>query len=156
VRKTDSSGATSTKDIGVLAPGGFANAADQDAFCGADACVISIIYDQSGNGNDLKKAPPGGAKTTEGKEANAKSLPIKIGGHDVYGEHNPAGVGYRNNTAKGTAKGDNPQTVYMVASADYKNAGCCFDYGNAETNSHDNGDGTMEAVYFGSCTIWNK
>src|SRR6266540_3177194 len=42
-----------TKDIGVLAPGGFAASAEQDAFCGVDACTISIIYDQSGKGNHL-------------------------------------------------------------------------------------------------------
>jgi hypothetical protein len=39
VKKADGS----TKDIGVLAPGGFANAADQDVFCGTDPCTISII-----------------------------------------------------------------------------------------------------------------
>ncbi len=44
----------------------------------------------------------------------------------------------------------------MIASGDYFNGGCCFDYGNAETNSRDNGEGTVEAVYFGTCTIWNK
>ena len=38
----------------------------------------------------------------------------------------------------------------MVTSGDYYNGGCCFDYGNAETNSMDNGEGTMEAVYFGN------
>jgi hypothetical protein len=143
-------------DIG-LALGDFANAADQDTFCGEDTCTISIIYDQSGKGNDLTKAPPGGqAKPTGDNEANAKALKITISGHDVYGEHNPPGVGYRNNNAVGTAKGDNPETIYMITGGDYSNGGCCFDYGNAETNSHDNGEGTMEAVYFGTCTIWGK
>jgi hypothetical protein len=145
-----------TRDIGVLAPGGFANAADQDVFCATDACTISIIYDQSGNGNHLTKAPPGGDKKTEGKEANAKALPLTLAGHNVYGEHSPAGVGYRNNQAVGTATGDNPETIYMIASGDYYNGGCCFDYGNVETNSMDNGEGTAEAVYFGTCTIWGK
>jgi hypothetical protein len=143
-----------TKDIGSL--DGFAKASDQDDYCGEDRCTISIIYDQSGWGNHLTKAPPGGAKRTPGKEADAKALPITISGRNVYGEHNPAGVGYRNNTAKGTATGDNAQTVYMIVGGNYYNAGCCFDYGNAETNSYDNGEGTMEAVYFGNCTIWNK
>jgi hypothetical protein len=152
VKKADGS----TKDIGVIAPGGIANAADQDAFCGTDACTISIIYDQSGQGNHLTKAPPGGNKKTEGKEANAKAAPLTIGGNNVYGEKNPTGVGYRNNAAKGTATGDKSQTVYMITRGDYSNGGCCFDYGNAETNSTDNGEGTMEAVYFGTCTIWGK
>ena len=44
----------------------------------------------------------------------------------------------------------------MVVAGNVYNGGCCFDYGNMETNSHDNGDGTMEAVYFGTCTIWGK
>ncbi|HEX7599526.1 MAG TPA: arabinofuranosidase catalytic domain-containing protein, partial [Polyangia bacterium] len=76
--------------------------------------------------------------------------------YKAYGEHNVVGVGYRNNKAVGLATGDNPQTVYMVVDGTYKNGGCCFDYGNAETNSMDNGEGTMEAVYFGNCTIWGK
>ena len=150
VRRSDGT----TKDIGLLAPGGFADSAEQDTFCFTDFCTISIIYDQSGKGNDLTKAPPGGAKTTSGNEADATALPITISGHRLYGEHNPLGVGYRNNTAKGTATGDDPETIYMITSGDYFNTGCCFDYGNAETNSRDNGEGTMEAVYFGTCTIW--
>jgi len=144
-----------TVDIG-FGTDGFADGPAQDTACGVSACTISIIYDQSGLGNHLTHAPAGGAKTTPGNEANAKSLPINLGGHVVYGEHNPVGVGYRNNKAVGTATGDNPETIYMVTSGNYSNGGCCFDYGNAETNSRDNGEGTMEAVYFGTCTIWNK
>ncbi len=30
------------------------------------------------------------------------------------------------------------------------NGGCCFDYGNSESNNKDDGDGTMEAIYFGN------
>jgi len=153
VRRT---GDGTTKDIGLLAPGGFADSAVQDAFCGTDVCTISIIYDQSGEGNHLTKAPPGGQKTTADNEANASALPVTVGGHSVYGEHNPAGVGYRNNQAKGTATGDDAETIYMLTSGNYYNAGCCFDYGNAETDSRDNGEGTAEAVYFGNCTIWGK
>jgi hypothetical protein len=40
--------------------------------------------------------------------------------------------------------------MYMVASATHFNSGCCFDYGNAETNNRDNGNGHMDAVYFGT------
>jgi hypothetical protein len=29
---------------------------------------------------------------------------------------------------------------------------CCFDHGNAERNSLNNGNGTMEATCFGNCT----
>lgn len=144
------------KDIGVLAPGGLANAAEQDAFCGTEACTIATIYDQSGKGNHLTKAPPGGAKKTPGIEADAKGLPIEVGGLRVYGEHNSAGVGYRNNAAQGLATGDDAETLYMVASGDYFNDKCCFDYGNMQTDSMDHGEGAMEAIYFGNCTLWGK
>ena len=153
VRKTADG---STMDIGVLSPGGFASSADQDAFCGTAACTISIIYDQSGMGNNLTKAPAGGAKTTPDNEANAKSAPATFGGHAVYGIHIVPGVGYRNNLACGTATGDNPETEYMVVAGTPYNSGCCFDYGNMETTSRDDGEGTMEAVYFGNCTTWGK
>ena len=38
---------------------GYADAAAQDAFCEGTLCYISVIYDQSGLGNDLLPAPPG-------------------------------------------------------------------------------------------------
>jgi hypothetical protein len=152
VRKGDGT----LKDIAPLTPGGFANAQDQDTFCGPDACTISIIYDQSGWGNHLTKAPAGGAKTTPDNEANAKAVSATLGGHKVYGVHVVPGVGYRNNNACGTAEGDNAETEYMVVSGDLSNALCCFDYGNMERNSRDNGEGTMEAVYFGKCTVWGR
>ena len=143
-------------DIGVLEPGGFANSADQDAFCGTAACSISMIYDQSGKGNHLTKAPAGMAKMTPDNEANAKAISGMFSGHKVYGVHIVPGVGYRNNAATGTATGDNAETEYMIVAGDLFNGGCCFDYGNMERNSSDNGEGTMEAVYFGKCTIWGK
>jgi hypothetical protein len=152
VKKADGT----TKDIGVLAPGGFANSADQDTFCGVDACTISIIYDQSGRGNNLTSAPAGGAKTTPDNEANAKALSATFSGHKVYGVHVAPGIGYRNNSACDTATGDDAETEYMIVDGAVHNGGCCFDYGNMERNSRDNGEGTMEAVYYGTCTIWGK
>lgn len=152
VKKTDGT----THDVLVLQPGGFANAPDQDAFCGVDACTISTIYDQSGWGNHLTSSPAGMAKTTPGKEANAKAVSITINGHSVYGVHIVPGIGYRNNDACGTASCDNAETEYMVVAGGAYNSACCFDYGNMERNSSDNGEGTMEAVYFGNCTVWNK
>ncbi|MEP7052171.1 MAG: arabinofuranosidase catalytic domain-containing protein [Pseudomonadota bacterium] len=152
VKKADGT----TKDITVLAPGGFANSADQDTFCGVDACTISIIYDQSGRGNNLTSAPAGGAKTSPDNEANAKALPATFSGHKVYGVHVVPGIGYRNNAACDTAIADDAETEYMVVDGAIYNGGCCFDYGNMERNSRDNGEGTMEAVYYGKCTIWGK
>jgi hypothetical protein len=141
-------------DILPLTPGGLANSADQDAFCGTGACTISTIYDQSGMGNHLTQAPPGAQRPTIAKEAKATGVSITVKGQKVYGVHIVAGVGYRNVTACGTATGDNPETEYMIVGGSFYNGACCFDYGNMESNSADNGEGTMEAVYFGTCQVW--
>ena len=145
-----------TKDITVTSPGGFADAATQDAFCSATRCTISIIYDQSPRHNHLTKAPAGGAKRTPDNEASATGLRLTVSGHDVYAVYIDTGMGYRNNRTSGIATGDQPEGEYMVTSGKHYNGGCCFDYGNAETTNNDDGNGTMEAVYFGNCTGWGR
>lgn len=138
-----------TRDIGTLSAGGFANAASQDSFCSGTSCVITIIYDQTGRGNNLTQAPGGGAAGGPDALANATALPIKAGGHKVYGVFVAPGVGYRNDATNGIATGSQSQGVYMVAAGGHVNSGCCFDYGNAESNARDNGNGHMGAAYFG-------
>lgn len=143
-----------TRDIGLLSPGGTADAAAQDAFCAGTTCLISIIYDQSGRRNHLTQAPPGGFRGPAAggfdNLANATAAPISIGGRKAYGVFVAPGTGYRNNATSGIATGSASQGVYMVAAGGHVNSGCCFDYGNAETNSRDNGNGRMGAVYFGT------
>jgi hypothetical protein len=152
-----------TRDIGVV--DGYADSAAQDAHCPVGAgCVISIIYDQSPNGNHLTPAPPGSAKPTPGKPAPADRHKIRINGRSVYGILFRPGEGYRANCyacpyptgPAGTAVGDEPQTVYMVSSQHDLINGCCFDYGNAETSANNDGNGTMEAVYLGLGVIWGS
>jgi hypothetical protein len=145
-----------TKDISVLAPGGFANAAEQDSFCDKTTCTVSLIYDQSPKANHLTTAPAGGAVKTPDKGVNASKLKLTVGGHSVYGAYFEGGMGYRNNKTSGIATGDQPQSMYMVTSGKHYNGGCCFDYGNAETTNNDDGNGTMEAIYFGNCTGWGR
>ena len=139
-----------TTDVGTLSAGGFANAATQDSFCAGTSCVITIIYDQTSRGNNLTQAPAGGAAGGPDNLANASMLPITAGGHKVYGVFVAPGTGYRNDATNGIATGSGAQGVYMVAAGNHVNSGCCFDYGNAETNSRDNGNGHMGAVYFGT------
>jgi len=139
-----------TMDIGLL-PDGVAKAAEQDVFCVKSACTITKIYDQSPNHNDLTPAPPGGAAKGHGPNgydlpAKADAVPIVVGGHKVYGVAIAAGMGYRNNRSKETAVHGQPEGVYMVTSALYLNEKCCFDFGNAETNSLDNKAGHMDAI----------
>ncbi len=145
-----------TLNIGVLSAGGFANAVAQDSFCAGTTCVITIIYDQSGHGNNLTQAPGGGAAGGPDTLANASALPLMVGGHKVYGVYVAAGTGYRDNTTSGIATGDNPEGEYAIFDGTHYNGGCCFDYGNAETNSRDNGNGHMEAIYFGNSRSWGS
>lgn len=143
-----------TTDIGTLTAGGYANAGTQNSFCAGTTCIITIIYDQSSSHNDLTIEGPGGAVPTADIGAAANALPIVAGGNAVYGVEVSAGVGYRNNATSGVATGGSPEGMYMVASGTHTNTGCCFDYGNAEANSHDNGNGHMDAVNFGTTGPW--
>lgn len=145
----------STTDIAPLSAGGVANAADQDSFCAGTTCLITIIYDQSEQGNHLTQAPPGGAASgpeADGYDslASAVGAPVTLNGNKAYGVFVSPGTGYRNNEATGIATGDDPEGLYAIFDGTHYNTGCCFDYGNAETNSQDTGNGHMEALYFGT------
>jgi hypothetical protein len=143
-----------TANIGTLTAGGYANATAQDSFCAHTTCVISIIYDQSGHGNNLTQAPAGGAAGGPDALANASALPLTVGGHHVYGVYIAPGTGYRNDHTSGIATGDNAEGEYAIFDGTHYNGGCCFDYGNAETNNRDNGASHMEAIYFGNSKVW--
>ena len=68
----------------------------------------------------------------------------------MYGVYIAAGDGYRDDSTTGIATGDEAEGEYAVFDGTHFNGGCCFDYGNAETNNDDNGNGHMEAIYFGN------
>ena len=156
--KRASDGGTLT--ITPLSAGGVANAAAQDTFCAGTTCLITIIYDQSGHGNNLTQAPPGGfsGPDTSGYDnlAGAAVAPVTVGGHKAYGVFVSPGTGYRNNHTSGIATGDAAEGEYAIFDGTHYNGGCCFDYGNAETSSTDTGNGHMEAIYFGNSTSWGS
>ena len=155
-----------TLDIGVVQPsaspvpdaGGYADAAAQDAFCANTYCWITTIYDQSPRHNDLTQAPRGGFSGPSMGGANnlplADMAPITIMGHKAYGVFIEPGMGLRQNDAKGTAVDDQAQGQYWVVNGLHFNSGCCFDYGNAEIDSRDDDNGTMETLYFGNAPWW--
>ena len=143
-----------TKDIGVVSAGGYADSASQDSFCAGTTCVITIIYDQTGRGNNLLQAPGGGAASGPDNLANATAAPTMLNGHKAYGVYATNGVGYRQDNTNGIATGDQPEGEYAIFDGTHYNGGCCFDYGNAETNNNDDGNGTMEAIYFGNIKVW--
>jgi non-reducing end alpha-L-arabinofuranosidase len=143
-----------TLDIHPVVAGGVADSAAQDAFCADTTCVITEIYDQSGEGNNLTQAPGGGAAGGPDNLANATMAPVMVDGQQVYGVYIAPGTGYRDDTTTGIATGDNPEGEYAVFDGRHFNSGCCFDYGNAETNNRDTGNGHMEAIYFGTEAAW--
>ena len=154
------------KNIGVVQPvalpfpdpGGYADATAQDAFCANTTCIITKIYDQSGHGNDLTQAPRGAFSGPAMGGFNnlpvADAAPVTVRGHKAYGVFIAPGMGLRNNDTKGIATGDQPEGMYWVLNGRHFNDGCCFDYGNAEIDSRDDGNGTMETSYYGNATAW--
>ncbi len=155
-----------TLDIGVVQPvaspvpdaGGYADAAAQDAFCANTYCWITTIYDQSPKHNDLTQAPRGGFSGPALGGFNnlplADMAPITIMGHKAYGVFIEPGMGLRTDDPRGTAVDDQAEGQYWVVNGHHFNDGCCFDYGNAEIDSRDDDNGTMETAYFGNATPW--
>jgi len=155
-----------TLDIGVVQPaaspvldaGGYADAALQDAFCANTYCWITTIYDQSPKHNDLIQAPRGGFSGPAMGGFNnlpiADMAPITIMGHKAYGVFIEPGMGLRHDDASGTAVDDQAEGQYWVINGRHFNSGCCFDYGNAEIDSRDDDNGTMETAYFGNAPWW--
>ena len=140
---------SATASINVLAPGGVANAPEQEHFCATSSCVISRLFDQSGNDNHLSIFP-------KDKGVNASAHRTTLNGHPVYGMYFDPGMGYRNDNTNAVPLGEAPETMYAVFAGDHFDDHCCFDFGNAETNDKDDGPGTMEAIYFGNKTAYWK
>ncbi len=155
-----------TLNIGIVQPvaspapdaGGYADAAAQDAFCANTYCWIATIYDQSPKHNDLTQAPRGGFSGPAMGGFNnlpvADMAPVTILGHKAYGVFIVPGMGLRHDDAKGTAVDDQAEGQYWVINGHHYNSGCCFDYGNAEIDSRDDDNGTMETTYYGNATAW--
>ena len=132
-----------TKDI---MPGtdGFADSATVDAACaGTPAyCTVSVLYDHSGNGNDLKRAPKGstaGGATgaLDDYESIATKGQVTAGGHKVYSLYMNKTEGYRSQTGvtgKNMPKGTDPQGTYELADGTRKASACCWDFGNVTSN----------------------
>jgi hypothetical protein len=146
-------GDNTTKDIRVLAAGGFADAATQDAFCTGTTCVVTTLYDQSGRGNDLLYQGTGGAGGQD-TAASATKEALTASGNKVYSLYiNPGNSYWRNGSSTGVPTGSAPEGIYMVTSGTHVNGGCCFDYGNSETNRKVGGNGAMDAINF-STQCW--
>ena len=152
----------STLNIGLEATGGVVNSAPQVSFCSGTTCTITQLYDQTSNSNNLPISPgkscsgcsnglggPGPNGSDIG--ANAMALPVTVGGQPAYGVLvNNVGTGYRDNAAKNVPTGSQPEGIYMLSSSNLTSGSCCFDFGSAETNDSDDGNSTMNAIYYGT------
>jgi hypothetical protein len=143
-----------TTDVYPLTTGGYADAATQDSFCAETYCYITEIFDQSGHGNNLTDAPAGGEASGPDILANAAAAPATAGGNKVYGVDISLGMGYRDDDTTDIATGDEAEGEYAVLDGTHYDNDCCFDFGNAETNNDNDGDGAMEAINFGDETTW--
>jgi hypothetical protein len=143
---------TATRNIGVLTAGGAADAAAQDSFCAGTSCVVTVVYDQSGRGNDLwyqgSSAVPGSSQSSPAK---ATSESLTVGGAKAYSLFiNPGNSYWRDGHLTGVPTGSAPEGMYMVTSGTHVNSGCCFDYGNSETTRKADAAGAMDALNFGT------
>ncbi|HEX7598117.1 MAG TPA: arabinofuranosidase catalytic domain-containing protein, partial [Polyangia bacterium] len=150
-----------TKDI---MPGtdGFADTATVDAACGSGYCTVSVLYDHSGTGNDLKRAPKGntaGGATgaLDDYESIATKGQVTAGGHKVYSLYMNKTEGYRSQTGtpgKSMPTGTQPQGTYELADGTHGGSACCWDFGNVTSNPATEW-AFMDTICFG-VTYWGK
>src|SRR5580692_14883 len=149
-------------NVGLESAGGVVNVAPENSFCAGTTCIISEIYDQSSNGNNMPISPgtscsgcsggnagpgPGGADIG----APAEALPVYVGGQPAYGiDFDKMGTGYRDNSARNLPIGSDPDGLYELTSSNVTSNQCCFDFGQGETNDSDDGNATMNAIYYGT------
>jgi hypothetical protein len=149
-----------TKDIPQTSDG-FADTATQDAFCSGTICTFSILYDQSGNGNNLKSAPAGLSNggtyaAMPDFESSATGHSIMISGHKVYILYMNAREGYRtplNVTATGVPKGNTAQGIYELADGTHSGSMCCWDFGSVSPDPTKYV--TMNTLFLGT-GYWDK
>jgi hypothetical protein len=148
-----------TQTISALSTGGGADVSTLNSFCSGTTCGVSVLYDQTGNGNDLSQAsrpnmPTVAIWTTKAGSSLPYALTQNSGGPGRIGG-DPNGQYLRNRThTKKVPTGSAPQTEYMVVYAKYYKGHCCYDYGNMEAGIQNDGPGTMNALYFGQTKDW--
>jgi len=148
------------KDITMTADG-FADTSIQDAFCSGTVCTFSIIYDQSGNGNDVKAAPGGltNGGTYAGMpdfESSATKGMVMVSGHKVYSLYMNMREGYRtplNVKAKNVPIGNMAQGIYELADGTHTGTQCCWDFGSVSPDPK--AYVTMNTLFFGTA-FWGN
>ncbi|WP_386430473.1 arabinofuranosidase catalytic domain-containing protein [Streptomyces polygonati] len=158
---------SSRLNIGPASAGGVVDSAPQTSFCSGTTCTITELYDQTSNANHMPISAgtscagcshgiPGPGPNGSDIGVNAMALPVTVGGRPAYGAlFNAQGMGYRIQNAKNVPTGAQPEGIYMLTSSNVTSDGCCFDFGSGETDNTDDGNGTMNAIYYGT-DCWTK
>jgi len=147
-------------NIGITTDG-FADAAAQDSVCDGTTCTVSLLYDQSGNGNDLLVAKAGLSaggpySAMDDFESIADAGPLTVGGHQVYSLYMAARQGYRlpvGTLGSGVPRGTAAQGIYLLADGTHYGTACCWDFGNATTDPTQYGG--MDALFLGTA-YWGQ
>jgi hypothetical protein len=148
------------KDIPQTADG-FADTSVQDAFCSGTTCTIATLYDQSGNGNNLKNGPAGSSNGGSHAgmadyESSATKGMLMVGGHKVYALYMNQYEGYRtplNVKAKNVPMGNTAQGIYELADGTHTGTQCCWDFGSVSPDP--NVYVTMNTLFFGTA-FWGN
>jgi hypothetical protein len=148
-----------TQDIGIL-PNGFADGAAEAAFCAGQTCTVSVLYDQSGQGNNLTVAKAGCYTGTASEDDwESTTVALTVGGNDVRGLFMEAHEGYRNNDAVSTPEGEAEAGMYIVASGSGSRPlggpGCCWNFGIASRDNCYGPTGMMNSLFFGTA-FWGE
>jgi len=150
----------SVKDIGQTADG-FADTATQDTFCTGTTCTVSKLYDHSGNGNAIGRAPAGKAGNGDRSgndcyESSATKGAVTVGGHKVYSLYLDKFEGYRvavGVNGKNMPVGKVPQGIYELVDGTRFGTACCWDFGNVTNDPTKYAD--MNTLFFGQA-YWGK
>jgi hypothetical protein len=147
------------KDIGQTADG-YQDSAALEALCpNGTICTVSLLYDQSGNGNNLPVAKAGLSaggmySAMDDFESSATKGAVTAGGHKVYPLYMAAREGYRiQSKGKGMPVGNAAQGIYEIADGTRAGTACCWDFGNVTTNPASYAD--MNTLFFG-VAFWGK
>jgi hypothetical protein len=149
-------------NVGLQSTGGVVNVAPENTFCAGTTCTITELYDQTSNHNNMPisagtscsgcshgNAGPAAGGADIG--APAMALPVTVGGQPAYGVlFDNFGTGYRIENALNVPTGSQPEGIYMLTSSIITSNQCCYDFGSAETNNSDDGNTTMNAIYYGT------
>jgi len=141
---------STTQDIGFLASGAV-NRSTEATFCAATTCTVTLLYDQTGNGNNL---PTGAAAIPASPTiAAAPYAEITTAGSTFPVLKTASGQAYRRRTSTtAIPTGGSAVTVYEVANNSVSAAlGGAFS--ENESTVHDDGAGTMFGISYSTLQV---